>query len=124
MDVDEKLVNPLLEEKAQELFKELFCPFCTGQGLDESPTVEAKELRLHIRDLLKTGHTKEEVKHTLLLEYPTIMKTPAFNDHTAFLWMAPVIGAILVVYFSVRLLKNHGASNDPKETKGPDQSYD
>ena len=60
VEPDEVLADPVLEHRALELSKELRCPVCQSESIDESNAPIAKDLRLLVRFLICAGVAKRQ----------------------------------------------------------------
>lgn len=103
------LISPLrahLLEDAQSLYKEIKCPVCAGQSIEDSPMDEAVFLREYVLEKLQKGQTPEEIREDLRREFgDDILFAPPFNRHTALLWGLPLLLALGLGGFMVRRLK-------------------
>ena len=61
VEPDEVLEDPVLEERAREISKELRCLVCQNQDIDSSNAGLAKDLRVLVRERLVAGDSDEEV---------------------------------------------------------------
>jgi cytochrome c-type biogenesis protein CcmH len=99
---DEVLKDPVLEERARDLSKELRCMVCQNQAIDDSDAPLARDLRILVRERLQAGESDAQVLDFLVARYGEfVLLRPRFNAHTALLWLMPVIvlligGAALV----------------------------
>lgn len=98
---DEVLSDPALEARARTISKDIICPVCTGQNIDESESSVARDLRLLIRKRLSAGDNNEQVFAYLQERYgDVILMNPPLGSHTALLWAGPFIifllGGIIV----------------------------
>ena len=57
---DEVLDDPVLEERARELSKDLRCLVCRNESIDESNAELARELRILVRERLVAGDSDDE----------------------------------------------------------------
>ena len=90
---------------AQKLFKEILCVVCTGQSIAESDTKIAKQLKTEIISMLNEGKDSDEIKSYLAQRYgDQILTTPPVNPYTYFLWLAPIMFVILMIYQLYRKL--------------------
>lgn len=97
----EMLDDPVLEQRARELGKELRCPKCQNQSLDDSEAGIAVDLRRIVRERLVAGDTDAEVKDYLVARYGTfVLLEPPVKQETWILWFGPfaivLIGAVVV----------------------------
>lgn len=97
----EMLDDPVLEQRARELGKELRCPKCQNQSLDDSEAGIAVDLRRLVRERLVAGDTNAEVKDYLVARYGTfVLLEPPVKQTTWILWFGPLaivlVGAVVV----------------------------
>jgi cytochrome c-type biogenesis protein CcmH len=92
---DEQLPDPSLEMRAREISAGLRCLVCQNQSIDDSDAPLARDLRLLVRERLKTGDTDGEVRDYLVARYGDfILLKPPFEWATLILWLTPA--AVLV----------------------------
>ncbi|HZA24703.1 MAG TPA: cytochrome c-type biogenesis protein CcmH, partial [Dehalococcoidia bacterium] len=51
-----------VEQRAQALDKEIMCPICPGESIDQSQTEYAKQIRAFVREKLAEGWSEEQIK--------------------------------------------------------------
>src|SRR5256885_9903343 len=87
---DEVLPDPALELRARALSKELRCMVCQNQSIDDSDAPLARDLRILLRERLRTGDTDQQVLDFLVTRYGEfVLLRPPFSSHTAVLWLTP-----------------------------------
>ncbi|SFS22384.1 cytochrome c-type biogenesis protein [Yoonia litorea] len=92
VEPDEILQDPMLEQRAREISKELRCVVCQNQDIDSSNAGVARDLRILVRERLVAGDTDEEVISYIHARYGDyVLMRPPFNATTAALWLAPFI---------------------------------
>ena len=92
VEPDEILQDPVLEQRAREISKELRCVVCQNQDIDSSNAGVARDLRLLVRERLVAGDTNDEVINYIHARYGDyVLMRPPFNATTAALWLAPFI---------------------------------
>jgi len=85
---DEILADPLLEERAREISKELRCLVCRNESIDDSSAGLARDLRLLVRERLVAGDTDDEVRRYLTDRYGEfVLLKPVFSWANAGLWL-------------------------------------
>ena len=62
-------VEPSLEERAQTLNKELMCPVCPSETIDQSQVELAKQMRAIVRERLEEGESEQEIKDFFVDRY-------------------------------------------------------
>ena len=65
----ERLENPLLEERARQISKDLRCLVCQNESIDESDAALARDLRVLVRERLQLGDSNEEVLQFVVDRY-------------------------------------------------------
>jgi cytochrome c-type biogenesis protein CcmH len=96
VQVDEILPDPALESRARELSHELRCMVCQNQSIDDSEAPLARDLRLLVRERLKTGDSDAQVLDFLVARYGEfVLLKPRMSWHTIILWAAPLTILIL-----------------------------
>lgn len=92
VEPDEILQDPVLEQRAREISKELRCVVCQNQDIHSSNAGVARDLRLLVRERLVAGDTNDEVINYIHARYGDyVLMRPPFNATTAALWLAPFI---------------------------------
>jgi cytochrome c-type biogenesis protein CcmH len=88
---DEVLSDPKLEARARSISAELRCLVCQNQSIDDSDAPLARDLRLLVREQLKTGASDSEIRSFLVARYGEfVLLRPSFNAHTLLLWLGPL----------------------------------
>ncbi len=101
---DEVLADPALEARARALSAELRCMVCQNQSIDDSNAELARDLRLLVRERLKSGDSDEAVIDYVVSRYGEfVLLNPRLRGETLLLWGAPVVlflaGAAAMVLF-------------------------
>ena len=65
----ERLENPLLEERARQISKDLRCLVCQNESIDESDAGLARDLRVLVRERLQLGDSNDEVLQFVVDRY-------------------------------------------------------
>ncbi|MCW8841841.1 MAG: cytochrome c-type biogenesis protein CcmH [Rhodobacteraceae bacterium] len=66
---DEILDDPVLEERARALSKDLRCLVCRNESIDDSNAELARDLRLLVRERLVEGDTDDEAMEFIVARY-------------------------------------------------------
>jgi cytochrome c-type biogenesis protein CcmH len=103
VEPSERLSDPVLEERARTLSKELRCLVCQNQSIDESNADLAHDLRVLLRQRLATGDSDRQVLDYIAARYGVfVLLDPPFAPVTYLLWLTPPLlilgaGAVLVL---------------------------
>lgn len=96
MDPDEILDDPVLEERARSLSKELRCLVCQNQSIDDSDADLARDLRRLVRERLIAGDSDEDIIQFATERYGDfVLLRPPMKPSTWILWYGPLV--ILVI---------------------------
>ncbi len=86
---DEVLPDPVLEERARELSKDLRCLVCRNENIDESNADLARDLRLLVRERLVAGDSDTEVIDFVVDRYGEyVLLRPTTGGANWLLWAA------------------------------------
>ena len=103
VEPDEILQNPKQELRARNISQNIRCMVCQNQSIDESDAPLAKDLRILIRNQIKSGKNDDEIYKFLTDRYGDfILLKPAFKSNTLALWLLPfvfVLVGIFIVFF-------------------------
>ena len=106
VEPDEMLADPALEQRAREISSGLRCVVCQNQSIDESNAPLAKDLRLLVRERLKSGATDEEVVDYVVARYGEfVLLRPRFGQHTLLLWLTPLIVLMGAVGLAILVMR-------------------
>ena len=88
----EKLADPAQEARARAISAELRCLVCQNQSIDDSNAPLAKDLRLLVREQIKSGKSDQDVMAYVVERYGEfVLLRPRFGIHTLLLWLAPLL---------------------------------
>jgi cytochrome c-type biogenesis protein CcmH len=102
VEPNEMLADPTLEARARTLSKELRCMVCQNQSIDDSEAPLAHDLRVLVRERLKSGDSDAQVLEFLVSRYGEfVLLRPRLSLHTLALWGLPpailLIGIAMIV---------------------------
>lgn len=117
VEPDEILSDPKLETRARSISAELRCLVCQNQSIDDSSAPLARDLRLLVREQLKTGATDEAVLDHIVARYGEfVLLRPRWSVRTWLLWLTPLLllaGAIAALVQHARLQAAADAAAKP-----------
>ena len=86
---DEMLDDPVLESRAREISRDIRCPVCQGETIDDSNAPISRDLRLIIRERLVAGDTDEEVVDYIVERFGEgVLFNPRAEGANLILWLA------------------------------------
>ncbi|MFQ5938684.1 MAG: cytochrome c-type biogenesis protein CcmH [Alphaproteobacteria bacterium] len=104
VEPDEILADPVLEQRAREISKNLRCLVCQNQSIDDSNAELARDLRILVRQRLVAGDTDEEVTQFVVARYGDfVLLEPPFKATTYALWFGPAVIFTLAAFALVVL---------------------
>src|SRR3989304_6261019 len=95
VEPDEVLSDPVLEARARALSKSLRCMVCQNQSIDSNAPL-ARDLRILVRERLKSGDSDAQVREYLVARYGEfVLLEPRISERTIALWAAPALVLVL-----------------------------
>ena len=86
---DEMLDDPVLEARARDISRDIRCPVCQGETIDDSNAPISRDLRLIIRERLVAGDTDAEVVDFIVARYGEgVLFNPPAEGVNLVLWLA------------------------------------
>jgi cytochrome c-type biogenesis protein CcmH len=86
---DEMLADPGLEARARDISRDIRCPVCQGETIDDSNAPISRDLRLIIRERLVAGDTDAEVVDYIVARYGEgVLFNPPAEGVNLILWFA------------------------------------
>lgn len=86
---DEILSDPALEARAREISRDLRCPVCQGEAIDDSNAPISRDLRLLVRERLLEGDSNDEVIDHIVARYGEfVLFNPRATGSGLILWLA------------------------------------
>jgi cytochrome c-type biogenesis protein CcmH len=86
---DEMLADPALEARAREISRDLRCPVCQGESIDDSNAPISRDLRLLVRERLVAGDSNPEVIDYVVARYGEfVLFNPRATGSGLILWLA------------------------------------
>ena len=103
--------NPEDAERFTQLAEELRCPKCQNQNLADSNAPIAKDLRNKVYEQVLAGNSNEEIVDYLVARYGDFVRyKPAFELHTAALWLTPVLLFLVALIVFIRITRNKSSA--------------
>lgn len=86
---DEMLADPGLEGRARDISRDIRCPVCQGETIDDSNAPIARDLRIIIRERLVAGDSDQAVVDYIVARYGEgVLFNPPAQGVNLVLWLA------------------------------------
>lgn len=86
---DEMLQDPALESRAREISRQIRCPVCQGESIDDSNAPISRDLRIIIRERLTAGDSDDQVIDFVVARYGEfVLFNPRASGSNLVLWLA------------------------------------
>ncbi|MFN4156099.1 MAG: cytochrome c-type biogenesis protein [Paracoccaceae bacterium] len=86
---DEVLADPGLEARARAISRDLRCPVCQGESIDDSNAPISRDLRLVVRERIMAGDTDAQVVDFVVSRYGEfVLFNPRAEGANLILWLA------------------------------------
>ena len=109
---EDRLRDPVLESRAQEIGRELRCMVCQNESIEDSDADLARDLRRIVRERVAAGDDHAAVIRFVHDRYGDfVLLRPPFNAVTALLWGMPAIalgGGLAVIFLRRRRMAASG----------------
>ena len=90
VDPAEMLADPAMEARARDIGKNLRCLVCQNQSIDDSDAQLARDLRLLVRERIKSGDADSAVIDYVVSRYGDfVLLNPPLKATTLVLWLGP-----------------------------------
>ena len=100
---------PPMELRAQKLNKEIMCPVCPGESIDQSRNPLALQMRDVVGEKFELGWTEAEIKEFFVERYgPSVVMEPPRSGISLAAWVLPpvaVAGAVLALFLVLRVMR-------------------
>ena len=117
VDPAEMLPDPTQEARARDIGRNLRCLVCQNQSIDDSDAQLARDLRLLVRERIKSGDSDSDVIAYVVSRYGDfVLLNPPFKGATLVLWLGPAaiaLAALIAGFFFYRRRKAEAATAKP-----------
>ena len=88
----ERLEDPVLQQRYEQLTHQLRCLVCQNETIADSNATLAVDLRREVREMMKAGKSDMEIRAFLTERYGDfVLYLPPVTPRTWLLWAAPVL---------------------------------
>ena len=114
--VGETFSDPVMEQRARNLQRQLRCLVCQGESIDESRAPLAAELRHLVRQQMEEGRSDREIMDYLTARYGNfILMKPPLQGDTVFLWTAPFLVLIAAAGVAIFVVNKARKADRPQD---------
>ena len=104
---DERMQNPAMEARAQDLYDQLRCTVCQNQSIADSDADIAADLRRLVRRQIESGQSDSEILEYIHSRYGDfVLMRPPFSPQTWALWLAPLAILLGGLLLCVKLIRS------------------
>ncbi|WP_299420233.1 cytochrome c-type biogenesis protein [uncultured Shimia sp.] len=119
---DEILDDPVLEERAREISKDLRCLVCRNESIDDSNAQLAKDLRVLVRERLTEGDSNEEVVDFVVDRYGEyVLLRPRTSGTNMVLYGAGPAMLLIALIVGFGYTRRRSTARTPTERKLSDE---
>jgi cytochrome c-type biogenesis protein CcmH len=120
IDPEEAFADPAMQERYENLTRELRCLVCQNQTIADSNATLAQDLRREVRELMTEGKSDDEIHDFLTARYGDfVLYDPPVKPRTYLLWAAPGLlvifgigAAVMIVLRRARTARDNPAALD------------
>ena len=111
VEPNEVLSDPILEERARDISKNLRCLVCQNESIDDSNASLAKDLRILVRERLVAGDSDDEVLNFIVDRYGEFaLLKPRSDGFNLILWLSGPLMLLIALIISFSFIKSNNMS--------------
>ena len=111
---DEVLADAGLEARARDISRDLRCPVCQGENIDESNAPISRDLRLYVRERLVAGDDDDAVIDAVTDRFGEfVLFDPPATGSTVILWLAGPAMALLGLLIAWAFVRQRPTATAP-----------
>ena len=108
VEPSEVLDDPILEERARSISKNLRCLVCQNESIDDSNASLAKDLRILVRERLVAGDNNDEVLKFIVDRYGEFaLLKPRSDGSNLILWLSGPLMLLIALIISFSFIKSN-----------------
>jgi cytochrome c-type biogenesis protein CcmH len=115
VDAEPPLDDPVLQQRYEDLVREVRCLVCQNQTIADSTAPLAADLRREIRQMISNGASDVEVNEFLVARYGDfVLYRPPIKPTTWALWAAPAVLLVIggLVFATILLRKSRQRTDE------------
>ncbi len=98
-----------IEERGNALDRQLICPICPGETIDQAQVQLAKDMRKLLREKLAAGEDESEIKDFFVEKYGVaVLASPPASGFNLLIWLVPPVGlagALVALYLILKEMR-------------------
>ena len=111
VEPNEVLSDPILEERARDISRDLRCLVCQNESIDDSNASLAKDLRILVRERLVAGDSDDEVLNFIVDRYGEFaLLKPRSDGLNLILWLSGPLMLLIALIISFSFIKSNNMS--------------
>ena len=108
VEPSEVLDDPILEERARNISKNIRCLVCQNESIDDSNASLAKDLRILVRERLVAGDNNDEVLKFIVDRYGEFaLLKPRSDGSNLILWLSGPLMLVIALIISFSFIKSN-----------------
>ena len=108
VEPNEVLDDPILEERARNISKNIRCLVCQNESIDDSNASLAKDLRILVRERLVAGDNNDEVLKFIVDRYGEFaLLKPRSDGSNLILWLSGPLMLLIALIISFSFIKSN-----------------
>ncbi|MBG54481.1 MAG: cytochrome C biogenesis protein CcmH [Chloroflexi bacterium] len=106
------------ELRVISLNKEIMCPVCPGESIDQSQNDLAIQMRFIVTKLVDEGKSDEEIKEYFVQRYgEVVLMEPSRKGLGLIAWTVPWIAFLFTIFMVIFFIRKMSSSNNSREVE-------
>ena len=121
IDSERAFDDPVLQQRYEDINRELRCLVCQNQTIADSNATLAADLRREVREMIAAGRTDAEIREFMIERYGDfVLYRPRMTAGNFLLWAAPLLLLLGGAYGVVRVVRRRAAEAGIDDPAGPE----
>jgi cytochrome c-type biogenesis protein CcmH len=118
IDSERAFDDPVLQQRYENINRELRCLVCQNQTIADSNAGLASDLRREVRELITAGKTDDEIREFMIERYGDfVLYRPRMTAQNLLLWAAPILLLVFGVIAALRVIRRRAAEADDESVE-------
>jgi cytochrome c-type biogenesis protein CcmH len=118
IDTERAFDDPVLQQRYENINRELRCLVCQNQTIADSNAGLASDLRREVRELIAAGKTDDEIREFMIERYGDfVLYRPRMTAQNLLLWAAPILLLVFGVIAALRVIRRRAAEADDESVE-------